>query len=87
MSAENGEGLPVLTNALGRAIAKAALAKHLESCEVCTDDHRCKVAGLHERALTRVFPPGETQPQRDKEIDPMDEPADEGINTEHTNDR
>ena len=40
-----------LSQALMAAIGKAALAKHLESCEVCSDDHECVVAKAHRRMV------------------------------------
>lgn len=48
-----------LSQALTRAIGKAALAKHLESCATCTDDHVCAVAVAHRRMLVSVLPPDE----------------------------
>lgn len=40
-----------LAKSLSIAIGQAALAKHLESCEVCSDEHACKVAQAHRRML------------------------------------
>lgn len=53
-----------LPAALFLAIGKGALAKHLESCEVCSDTHRCVVAKAHQRSIDRLSenptPPGQT---------------------------
>lgn len=49
-----------LLAALSRAIGEAALAKHLESCDLCGDDHSCAVAKAHRRTLSylRTTPEG-----------------------------
>lgn len=53
-----------LPTALFLAIGKGALAKHLESCEVCGDSRRCVVAKAHQRSIDRLSenptPPGAT---------------------------
>lgn len=46
-----------LGQALTRAIGKAALAKHLETCTTCIEDHECAVAAAHRRTLASVLRP------------------------------
>jgi hypothetical protein len=46
--------MPELGAALTRAIGKAALAKHLESCTTCADDYECAVAAAHRRTLASI---------------------------------
>ena len=43
-----------LSQALMTAVGKAALAKHQESCEACSDDHECVIAKAHRRTLAGI---------------------------------
>ena len=43
--------MPDLPKALLLAIGRGALAKHLETCEVCSDDHDCVIAKAHKRSI------------------------------------
>lgn len=40
-----------LTRNLSLAIGRGALAKHQESCAVCSDDYDCEVAQAHKRTI------------------------------------
>jgi hypothetical protein len=46
--------MPDLPTALFVAIGKSALAKHRESCEVCSGTYDCVVAKAHLRSLDRL---------------------------------